>query len=62
MYKNLVRIRKKKKYTIYDLAKVINKSPANYYKKEKGEVVFSLKEALKIANFLNEDVELLFKE
>lgn len=52
MYKKLAEIRKKKKYTLEDLASVIGKSPANYYKKETGKVPFTLEEAGKIADFL----------
>lgn len=52
MYEKLAEIRKKKKYTIKDLARVIGKSPANYYKKEIGDVPFTLEEAEKIAQFL----------
>lgn len=52
MYEKLVNIRKRKKYTLEDMANVIDKSPANYYKKEQGNVPFTLEEAQKIAKFL----------
>ncbi len=51
MYEKLAEIRKKKNYTLEDLASVIGKSPANYYKKETGKVPFTLEEAGKIADF-----------
>ena len=62
MYKNLETIRKRKKYTIYDMAQVIQKSPANYYKKEKGIVSITIEEAIILAKFLNEDIDFLFAE
>ncbi|MBQ9314584.1 MAG: helix-turn-helix transcriptional regulator [Clostridia bacterium] len=62
MYKNLETIRKEKNLTINDMAKVINRSPANYFKKERGEVSITVKEAVLLAKFLNEDVEFLFQE
>ena len=62
MYKNLEKIRKEKKLSTADLAKVINKSAVNYYKKEKGLVSVSVKEAILIAQFLNNRIEYLFKE
>lgn len=62
MYKNLERIRKNKKLTIEDMGKLIGKSPANYYKKEMGSVIFTLKEAMIIAGFLHRDISFLFKE
>jgi len=52
MYEKLAEIRKKRKLKLDDLASVIGKSPANYYKKEVGDVPFTLEEAEKIANFL----------
>lgn len=62
MYKNLEAVRKNKKLTIEDMSRIISKSPANYYKKEIGSVTVSIKEAILIAKFLNEDIEFLFKE
>ena len=62
MYKNLEIIRKEKKLTINDMAKVISRSPANYFKKEKGKVSITVKEAILIAKFLNKDIEFLFQE
>lgn len=52
MYEKLAAIRKKRKLKLEDLAIVIGKSPANYYKKEVGDVPFTLEEAEKIAKFL----------
>ena len=52
MYEKLAEIRKRRKLKLEDLASVIGKSPANYYKKEVGDVPFTLEEAEKIANFL----------
>lgn len=62
MYKNLETIRKMKGLTINDMAKIINKSPATYYKKENDMVSITVKEALKIADKLNSTVEMLFTE
>ena len=62
MYKNLEEVRKKHCLTINDMAKVISKSPVNYYKKEKGSVAITIKEALLISKFLNEKIEYLFSE
>lgn len=62
MYINLENIRKEKSLTIETMAKVISKSPANYYKKEKGKVTISVKEAILISKYLNEDIEFLFEE
>lgn len=60
MHEKLKEIREKKGYTIIDVARVIGKSPCNYYKKETGDVAFSLSEALKIANFFKCNVEKIF--
>ena len=62
MYKNLENVRKKNLLTINDMAKVISKSPANYYKKETGVVVFTIKEAILIAKYLKQDIMFLFDE
>lgn len=63
MYEKLKEIREKKGYTIEDMAKVIDKSPCNYFKKENGNVKFSVNEALKISKFLKKKVEdIFFKE
>lgn len=62
MYKNLEITRKKRNLTINDMAKVISRSPANYFKKEKGIVTITVKEAILIAKFLNKDIEFLFEE
>ena len=52
MYEKLKEIREKKGYTIEDMAQVINKSPCNYFKKENGDVKFSVNEALEISQLL----------
>ena len=62
MYRNLEKIRKQKGLTIDNMAKIIHRSPANYFKKEKGMVSITVKEAISIANFLNQKIEWLFKE
>lgn len=62
MYKNLELTRKIKGFTINDMADLISKSPATYYKKEIGSVSISVKEALAIARRLNSTVEFLFTE
>lgn len=60
MYEKLKELREKKGYSIDDMAKIINKSPCNYFKKESGDVKFSVNEALKIADFLKTKVEKIF--
>lgn len=60
MYEKLKKIREKKGYTIEDMAQIINKSPCNYFKKENGDVKFSVNEALKISKFLKCKVEEIF--
>jgi DNA-binding XRE family transcriptional regulator len=60
MYEKLKELREKKGYTIEDMARVINKSPCNYFKKENGDVKFSVNEALEISNFLKTKVEKIF--
>lgn len=62
MYRNLEMIRKQRGLTIDNMAKIIHRSPANYFKKEKGMVAITVKEAKLIADFLNEDIAFLFKE
>ena len=42
------------------MAHVINKSPCNYFKKENGDVKFSVNEALEISSFLKTKVEKIF--
>lgn len=60
MYEKLKELREKKGYSIEDMAKIIEKSPCNYFKKEMGDVKFSVNEALKIADFLKTKVEKIF--
>ncbi len=60
MYEKLKELREKKGYSIEDMAKVINKSPCNYFKKESGDVKFSVNEALQISAFLKSKVEKIF--
>ena len=62
MYEKLKMVREQKKYTIQDMAKVIGKSPCNYFKKENGEVKFTVSEAIKIAKVLKKKVEDIFFE
>lgn len=62
MYRNLELLRKMKGLTINDMANIIMKSPATYYKKEIGTVSITVKEALLIAGRLNSTVEFLFTE
>lgn len=60
MYEKLKELREKKGYSIEDMAKVIDKSPCNYFKKESGNVKFSVNEALEIATVLKTKVEKIF--
>lgn len=62
MYEKLKQLREKQGYTIEDMANVINKSPCNYFKKENGDVKFSVNEAIKISKFLKRKVETIFFE
>lgn len=60
MYEKLKEKREEKGYTLADMARVIDKSVPNYSMKENGKLKFSVSEALKIADFLDEKVENLF--
>lgn len=60
MYEKLKELREKKGYTIDDMARVIGKSAPNYYKKENGDVKFSVNEAIEISKFLKTKVEKIF--
>lgn len=60
MYEKLKQKREEKGYTLEDLARVIEKSVPNYSMKENGKIKFSVTEALKIADFLDEKVEYIF--
>lgn len=60
MYEKLKEKREEKGYSIEDMARVIKKSPCNYFKKENGDVKFSVNEALLIADFLKTKVEKIF--
>lgn len=60
MYEKLKEIREKKGYTIEDMAQIIKKSPCNYFKKENGNVKFSVTEAIDISKFLGCKVEKIF--
>lgn len=62
MYEKLKQIREKKGYTIENMAEVIKKSPCNYFKKENGDVKFSVNEAIQISRFLKRKVESIFFE
>ncbi len=60
MYERLKEMREKKGFKIEDMAQVIKKSPCNYFKKENGDVKFSVNEALEISKFLKCKVENIF--
>ena len=60
MYEILKKKREEKGYTAEDMARVIDKSVPNYSMKENGKIKFSVNEALKIADFLDEKVEDIF--
>lgn len=60
MYEILKKKREEKGYTIDDMARIIEKSAPNYSMKENGKVKFTVTEALKIADFLDEKVEDIF--
>lgn len=60
MYERLKEVRTKKGYSIEQMAEVIQKSPCNYFKKENGDVKFSVNEAIDISKFLKKKVEDIF--
>lgn len=60
MYTKLKEVREQKGFTYADMGKIINKSAPNYFKKENGDVKFSVNEALLISRFLKMKVETLF--
>ena len=60
MYEKLKQLRERKGYSIEDMARVIRKSPCNYFKKENGKVKISVNEALLISTFLKTKVEKIF--
>ena len=60
MYEKLKEIRTQKGYSIEEMADVIEKSPCTYFKKENGDVKFSVNEALEISSFLKTKVEKIF--
>lgn len=60
MYEILRKKREEKGYTAEDMARVIEKSVPNYSMKENGKIKFSVNEALRIADFLDEKVEDIF--
>lgn len=60
MYEKLKEIRTQKGYSIEEMADVIEKSPCTYFKKENGDVKFSVNEAIKISKFLHKKVENIF--
>lgn len=63
MYEKLKEIRIQKGYSIEEMADVIDKSPCTYFKKENGDVKFSVNEAIAISKFLHKKVEeIFFKE
>lgn len=54
-------LRKKNKYTLEDMAKLIGlKTPSAYYKKESGKIPFTIEEGIILANFYNVSLEELF--
>ena len=52
MYQKLRELRLKRGYSVEQMGEVISQSPANSYKKERGEVAITLKEAELLSNFL----------
>ena len=63
MYEKLKEVRRAKGYSIEDMGEVIGKSGVIYFKKERGDVNFTVSEAIKIAKFFKKKVEnIFFKE
>lgn len=61
MNTTLKELRKSNKMTLSDMSKLIGlKTPSAYYKKEKGDVPFSLEEAKIIAERFNKPFEVIF--
>lgn len=61
MYEKLRKRRKEKRATVKELIGVLNlKTEAAYFKKETGDVRFTVEEAIALARFLETTVEELF--
>lgn len=53
-------LRENKSLKQEEMANLLNISAANYCKKEKGQLRFSLEEAKKLANYFNLSIEAIF--
>lgn len=64
MFDNVKTARKEKGLTIRDMSVILGlKAPSSYWKKEHGDVIFSLDEAKKVSIVLGKSLEeLFFKE
>lgn len=60
MYNNLRRIRKEKKVSVEELAKLIERTENVFYKKERGLIPFTLEEAKIVADRLNKRIDYIF--
>lgn len=61
MFKKLKNIRKEQNITIKHMAELLElKSPSSYWKKENGDVSFSLNEAKKISIFFRKTIDEIF--
>ena len=57
MYEVLKNMRKEKGYTCEQMAKIIGVTRPSYFKKERGEIIFSLPDAKKISDFFGKSIE-----
>ena len=61
MLNNLKSLRQKQGLSIYDMAKILSlKSPASYWKKENGDIPFSLKEARILSVYFQKSIDEIF--
>lgn len=60
MYSNLRKLRHERKVNIGDMLKLLNINKPTYYRKEVGNIKFSLEEAKKIAKYFNMPIEEVF--
>lgn len=63
MFENLRKLRKNKNIKVKDICKALNlETESAYYKKEKGNVPFTLQEGKIISNLFGEPIETIFFE
>lgn len=60
MYNNLRKIRKEKKVSVEEFAKLIERTENVFYKKEMGLIPFTLEEAKLVADRLKKTIDYIF--